>query len=83
MKAYESGTAVNVFPDLRGTVSSVNVTPGAATLTLTTFASSVTTTAHINVTPGAASLALTTFAPTVATTGGTIAKRYGYLQEAV
>jgi hypothetical protein len=43
------------------------VTPATASLTLTTFAPTVTTTAHQSVTPTTATLTLTGFAPTVLT----------------
>jgi hypothetical protein len=47
--------------------SGTEVIPGTASLTLTTFAPTVTVTANQNVTPGPATLTLTTFAPTVST----------------
>ena len=46
----------------------INVTPGNATLTFTTFAPTVTATNNVAVTPGNATLTFSTFAPTVATT---------------
>lgn len=51
-----------------GTASNVTVTPTTASLTLATFAPTVTATANQTVTPGTASLTLATFAPTVTTT---------------
>jgi hypothetical protein len=45
--------------------SGTTVTPGAASLTLSTFAATVTATANVTVTPGVASLTTSRFAPTV------------------
>jgi hypothetical protein len=48
-----------------GLSAGTTVTPGTLSLTLTTFAPTVTATQHVTVTPGTATLTLTTFAPNV------------------
>lgn len=59
----EAGGGYGYFDDVN--LVSVSVTPGVASLALTTYAPTVTATNHQTVTPGVVSLVLSPFAPTV------------------
>lgn len=67
-RVYAGAAALSTYtltPKWTVGTAGTTVTPGAASLTLTTFAPTVTTTANHTVTPGSASLTLTAFAPSV------------------
>lgn len=71
-----SGTTddrANVHLAIAEAAANVTVTPSTASLTLTTFAPTVTATAGVTATPTTAGLTLATFAPTVTTTANVTA----------
>lgn len=64
-----SEAPLSALPEAGGGTS-VTVTPGAGSLTLTGYAPTVTATQSATASPGAGSLTLTGFAPTISTTQG-------------